>query len=79
MKLWLRRVSSLLALISGLFLLILSLTGAVLIYANDMQYYFQPDKWQVSNKSTVLDPSTLISTVQAQTDSKIVRLRLKKM
>lgn len=73
MKLWLRRIHLLLALISGLFLLILSLTGAFLIYANDIQYYFQPDKWQVSNKTIVLNPSALISTVQAQTDSKIVR------
>ena len=35
MKLWLRRIHLGLALISGLFLLIVSLTGAVLIYAKD--------------------------------------------
>ncbi|KAA1156916.1 PepSY domain-containing protein [Pseudoalteromonas fuliginea] len=72
MKLWLRRIHLGLALISGLFLLIVSLTGAVMIYAKDIQHFIQPDKWQVIPQPRTLNNQKLIESVQAQTQQKIV-------
>ncbi|MDO6462962.1 PepSY-associated TM helix domain-containing protein [Pseudoalteromonas carrageenovora] len=71
MKLWLRRIHLGLALISGLFLLIVSLTGAVLIYAKDIQHFIQPDKWQVTPQEKTLSNQKLIEYVQSHTQQKI--------
>lgn len=71
MKLWLRRIHLGLALISGLFLLIVSLTGAVLIYAKEIQHFIQPDKWQVTPQAKTLSNQKLIEYVQSHTQQKI--------
>ncbi|MBQ4833750.1 PepSY domain-containing protein [Pseudoalteromonas sp. MMG010] len=73
LKLWLRRAHLFLTLISGLFLLILSLSGSFLIYAKDIQHFIQPEKWLVSAQGQVLDHGQLINHVEQQTQQKIVR------
>ncbi len=54
-------------------MLILSISGAILLYANDIQYYIQPDKWQVEPQTKTLSHAELIRAVQQQTDKKITR------
>ena len=71
MKLWLRRIHLGLALISGLFLLIVSLTGAVMIYAKDIQHLIEPEKWQVIPQATSMHYDELIQNVQTQTKQKV--------
>ena len=71
MKIWLRRIHLGLALISGLFLLIVSLTGAVMIYAKDIQHLIEPAKWQVAPQATFMHYDELIQNVQTQTKQKI--------
>lgn len=56
-----------LALISGLFITCLSVTGALLVYAKDIQILSQPDKWQVSSQDEVLPLSRLMSAVETET------------
>jgi uncharacterized iron-regulated membrane protein len=70
-KLWLRRIHLGLALISGLFLLIVSLTGAVMIYAKDIQHLIQPAQWQVTPQANLMQYDELIQTVTAQTKQNI--------
>ncbi|MEL0631297.1 PepSY-associated TM helix domain-containing protein [Pseudoalteromonas carrageenovora] len=70
MKLWLRRIHLGLALISGLFLLIVSLTGAVMIYAKDIQHLIEPTKWQVKPQKNLMPYDALIQSVEAQTKQK---------
>ena len=71
LKLWLRRIHLGLALISGLFLLIVSLTGAVMIYAKDIQHLIEPNKWLVTPQANLIPYDVLIQNVQAQTKQKI--------
>ena len=63
LKLWLRRTHLFFGLISGLFLICLSLTGALLIYAKDIQYLTQSDKWTVTPAASALDFDSLIKHV----------------
>ena len=74
LKLWLRKIHLTLALLSGLFLLIVSLSGAVLIYAKDLQHLIQPEKWLVTPAEKPLNFDTLINSVQTQTQQKTVFL-----
>ncbi|MCF2899011.1 PepSY domain-containing protein, partial [Pseudoalteromonas sp. OFAV1] len=74
MKLWLRRTHLLLALVSGLFLICLSLTGALLIYAKDIQYLTQSDKWTVTPAPSALDFDDLIQHVSATTKQSVTLL-----
>jgi uncharacterized iron-regulated membrane protein len=67
LKLWLRRTHLALALISGLFLLIISVTGALLIYAKDLQHLMQADKWLVTEHAKHRNYNELIAHVQQQT------------
>ena len=74
LKLWLRRTHLLLALVSGLFLICLSLTGALLIYAKDIQYLTQSDKWTVTPAASALDFDSLIKHVSASTRQPVTLL-----
>ena len=74
LKLWLRRTHLLLALVSGLFLICLSLTGALLIYAKDIQYLTQSDKWTVTPAASALDFDDLIKHVSASTRQPVTLL-----
>lgn len=74
LKLWLRRTHLLLALISGLFLICLSMTGALLIYAKDIQHLTQSDKWTVTPATSTLDFDSLIKHVSASTEQPVTLL-----
>ncbi|WP_075593313.1 PepSY domain-containing protein [Pseudoalteromonas sp. PAB 2.2] len=74
MKLWLRRTHLLLALVSGLFLICLSLTGALLIYAKDIQYLTQSDKWTVTPQASPLAFDPLIARVSNTTKQPVTLL-----
>ena len=71
LKLYLRRIHLALALASGLFLILLSLSGAVLIYAIDIQHFIQADKWLVTPDSQPLDYAELITKLEQQSGKKV--------
>ncbi|WP_232365096.1 PepSY-associated TM helix domain-containing protein [Salinimonas marina] len=52
-------------LITALFVLILSVTGAMLIYAKDIQTIINPQYWTVAEQSSRLPISTLLENVEA--------------
>lgn len=74
LKLWLRRIHLVLALVSGLFIVCLSLTGALLIYAKDIQYIIQPQQWLVEPQQQPLSYEKLVNTVATTTGEKVTRL-----
>ena len=45
---YLRKAHLLLAFISAIFLINLSLSGALLVFAKEIQQFFQPQKWLVT-------------------------------
>lgn len=74
LKLWLRRVHLLLALVSGLFIICLSLTGALLIYAKDIQYIIQPEQWLVEPSQQPLSYQQLTDKVTDTTGHNVTLL-----
>ncbi|GHB59523.1 hypothetical protein GCM10008107_05850 [Psychrosphaera saromensis] len=52
MKTWLRRLHLILALVSAIFLVNLSVTGTLLVFAKDIQAWWNPHTWTVENTST---------------------------
>ncbi|TGE79735.1 hypothetical protein C7Y70_15630 [Pseudoalteromonas sp. KS88] len=74
MKLWLRRTHLILTLISGLFLICLSVTGALLIYAKDIQRLINPDFWTVTPEKTTIAYPALINTIEVHTKQKVTML-----
>jgi len=48
-----------------------SLTGAVMIYAKDIQHLMEPTKWQVKPQKNLMPYNALIQSVEAQTKQKI--------
>lgn len=74
LKLYLRRLHLALALTSGVFLILLSLTGTMLIYALDIQQFVQPDKWQVTPIGRPLGYAELIAVVEQQSGQKVTTL-----
>lgn len=73
-KLYIRRIHLGLALISGLFLILLSLSGTMLIYATDIQHLTQPEKWLVSPRQQPLSYAELITRIEQQSAQKVVML-----
>jgi uncharacterized iron-regulated membrane protein len=63
-----------LALVCGLFIACLSITGALLIYAKDIQTLLQPEKWTVHNQGPVLTFSHIIDGLEANTGHQVKRL-----
>lgn len=75
-KTYLRRIHSLLALVSGLFLINLSLSGALLIYGKEIQSIINPQYWllpisQNQNEPQVLPLSVLTEKIEHETQTKI--------
>ncbi|MCU4674365.1 PepSY domain-containing protein [Catenovulum sp. 2E275] len=71
-KLWLRRAHLLIALLAGILFIGLSITGALLIYAKDLQHYFQPDYWQVTeNHQPALSLDVLTQQVQTKLNTQV--------
>lgn len=76
LKLILRRVHLILAVASGLFLINLSITGALLIYAKEIQTIINPQYWLLgdnhNNKQQhLLTLSDLTAKIEQQTEQKI--------
>lgn len=76
LKLILRRVHLILALASGLFLINLSITGALLIYAKEIQTIINPQYWLLGDhhnnkKQHLLTLSELTAKIEQQTEQKI--------
>ncbi|QBG36476.1 PepSY-associated TM helix domain-containing protein [Litorilituus sediminis] len=72
-KLALRRIHLFLALVAGFFLISLSISGALLIYAKDIQALVNPQYWRVdpSSQQQPLPLSALLNRIQQQSDEKI--------
>lgn len=75
LKLILRRVHLILALASGLFLINLSITGALLIYGKEIQTIINPQYWLLENthnkKQHLLTLAELTAKIEQQTKQKI--------
>lgn len=76
LKLILRRVHLILAFASGLFLINLSITGALLIYAKEIQTIINPQYWLLGDthnnkKQHLLTLSELTAKIEQQTEQKI--------
>ena len=76
LKLWLRRTHLILTLVSGLFLICLSITGAILVYAKDIQRLVQPQLWTVENpnNNNVIAYPILLSTITLHTQQPVTLL-----
>ncbi|WP_166425135.1 PepSY-associated TM helix domain-containing protein [Paraglaciecola sp. 20A4] len=60
MKAWLRRTHLILALASAIFLINLSITGAFLVFAKDIQAWLNPQYWSVPDPNNpIVSPATL--------------------
>ena len=70
-KLWLRRIHLLIAVLAGLFLINSSITGTLLIYAKNIQQTINPAYWQVEPQTSPLDLATLAHKVELTTSEKV--------
>ena len=64
MKVWLRRTHLVLALVSGLFIVSLSISGSLLIFAKDIQAFINPNFWLVTLDKTQQQPLALSELIQ---------------
>ena len=71
LKLWVRRLHLILALACGLFIICLSITGALLIYAKDIQTLVQPEKWTIKPQGSPLPLSSIVNSLENQTGQKV--------
>ena len=71
MKIWLRRCHLLLALLSGLFLINLSVSGALLVFGKEIQYLVNPSIWTVTPKQSHKPLSDLIGEIETYSGSKV--------
>lgn len=75
LKLWLRRIHLTLAVFTGILLLNISISGALLIYAKDIQAFINPEFWTIPTPqeqiSLVLPLSKIIQNVELATNAKI--------
>lgn len=63
---WLRRIHLALFLVSGIPLLVLSVTGALLVYGPELQEALEPEIWTVEPRGAPLPVRTLLARVEAQ-------------
>lgn len=80
-KTWLRRIHLALALISGLLLINLSLSGALLVYAKEIQRLVNPQYWTVEqssipSKRPVLTLTELTNKVYLATGQKVTSIEI---
>ncbi|WP_448549667.1 PepSY-associated TM helix domain-containing protein [Thalassotalea fusca] len=75
LKTWIRRIHLTLAALAGLLLLNLSISGALLLYAKDIQAIVNPDYWRLPTGSNLqqshLPLSTLANQIESATNSKV--------
>lgn len=77
MKVWFRRLHLVLALLSGLFLVSLSISGGLLLYAKDIQAWINPQYWLVEDKPNPLKKaylplSELVERIENKTQQKVL-------
>ena len=63
-KNWLRKMHLWIALSTGVFVVILSITGAILIYAKDIQALINPHYWTVAEQPSTLPIADLLKKVE---------------
>lgn len=78
MKKLLRRVHLLIALLSAFFLLSLSLSGALLLYAKDIERVLFPQQWTIKATDKRVNVEQLIKLVQAQHPANVSLITLPK-
>jgi uncharacterized iron-regulated membrane protein len=76
LKLFLRRIHLILAFASGIFLINLSVTGALLLYAKDMRTVINPQYWLIEeinnlNEQPLLTLAELTKKIEQKTNQKI--------
>jgi len=64
MKVWLRRTHLVLALVSGLFIVNLSISGSLLIFAKEIQAFINPNFWLVTPDEAQQQPLALSKLIQ---------------
>lgn len=78
LKIWLRRIHLTLALVSAIFLVNLSLSGALLVFAKDIQAWFNPQFWTVADsqvedtQNTPLPTSEIIKRISPLSSASIL-------
>ncbi|WP_448569288.1 PepSY-associated TM helix domain-containing protein [Thalassotalea ganghwensis] len=74
-KTWLRRIHLSIAIFGGIFLLNISLSGALLLYGKSLQSFFNPQHWLIhihqAKQPIPLSLTTLVNKVAAQTNERI--------
>ncbi|WP_286233624.1 PepSY-associated TM helix domain-containing protein [Thalassotalea sediminis] len=78
MKLILRRIHLLLALTSALFLLSLSISGALLLYAKDIQSSLFPQQWTIPESISAINVEQVIGSIEQQYNVKVAFITLPK-
>lgn len=83
LKTWIRRIHLALAMLVGLLLLNLSITGALLLYAKDIQAFINPKFWLIPKAiylhNSVLPLSKLVDEIELATKSKIKFIQQEEM
>ncbi len=64
MILWLRRLHLALALLAGIFLIMASISGALLVFAKEAQQALYPDQWRTSSTQKAVDIQKTVSDIQ---------------
>ncbi|QSX41930.1 PepSY-associated TM helix domain-containing protein [Shewanella cyperi] len=72
----LRKLHLWLALVSAVFVLILSLTGSLLVFGQDIEHGLNPGQWTRSAPGTDFNLDELLATVTAQTDTPVRFIQL---
>lgn len=78
LRVTLRRIHLILAFISGLFLINLSISGALLLYAKDIQSIINPQYWTVSENTTNVNSLLDLAEITASIDQKIAFIQPEK-
>lgn len=74
LKTWIRRIHLVLAFSSAIFLLNLSISGALLLYAKDIQAFANPSLWQITPEASnqkKLPLSQLVRDIELKSNDKI--------
>jgi len=70
----LRKIHLLVALISSVFMLLLCLSGALLLFAPTLDKLIFPSQWQVSDEGAMASISAMTNVVERETESKIMMI-----
>ncbi|WP_444995319.1 PepSY-associated TM helix domain-containing protein [Aliikangiella sp. IMCC44359] len=78
MKTIIKKLHLIIAVFASVFIINLSLSGAILVFAKDIQYWFNPQFWLIDTEQAFdkkhLSLNRLLTHVEASTDEKVVRV-----